>query len=392
MNLGFPEYVAMSSVFGLAVSMFLLGSIKIRLTEQLGINDAQMGKVFSVYNFSNLICVLAAGIVCDMLGFKTVAIIGFAAGAAAIFLVGQSKSYSMLIVACLCLGVGSMFMNTAGNTLLGNSEILYADAGRSANMGNVFFGLGAFFIPFITALFFKKGMSLATSLTIIAVIILLPLGFVFGATFPAASGNFSASAATALLTNPTIILCALALMCYIALEVSMAGWITTYMTNCGATEAKASSVLSFFSIAILIGRLVTALVIGKYIVLGDTGYWFIAGAAILAAIILFIAKSNSSEGKGTVLMILVGLMFAPCFPTIAGIMFARVEGAVAGTGFSIIFAIGLLGAIFLPAWMGSISSGEGKSIRDSMLVASGTAVVLFIICVIMAFALPAVAA
>ena len=64
-------------------------------------------------------------------------------------------------------------------------------------------------------------------------------------------------------------------------------------------------------------------------------------------------------------------------------------GAVAGTGFSIIFAIGLLGAIFVPAWMGAISSGEGKTIKDSMIVAAGTAAVLFVLCIIMGFVLPA---
>lgn len=380
--------VAVTSVFGLGLSMFLLGSVKIRLVEKLGINDAQMGKLFSVYGFSNLVFVLVAGIVCDKFGYQTVAIAGFLAGAAAIFLFGQAANYGLAIGACLFLGVGSMFMNTAGNVLLGNPQILYADAARSANMGNVFFGLGAFCTPAITAFLFKK-TSFGNTLTVLAVILLIPLAFAIPGTFPTAGGNFSASAAASLITNPTIILCALALMCYIALEVSMAGWITTFMTSLGASEAKASSVLSFFSVAMMVGRLFTALVIGGAFPLAAQGQWFIAGVALVAAVVLFAAKLANTESAGMMLMILVGLLFAPCFPTIAGLMFARVEGAVAGTGFSIIFSIGLLGAIFVPAWMGAIASGPGKSIRDAMVVAAGCAFVLMIISIIMGFVLPA---
>ncbi|MBN2327613.1 MAG: MFS transporter [Candidatus Omnitrophica bacterium] len=380
--------VAVFSVFGLGLCMFLLGSVKIRLTEKLGINDAQMGKLFSVYNFSNLIFVLVAGIVCDQFGYQTVAVLGFLAGIAAIFLFGQAGNYGLAIGACLFLGVGSMFMNTAGNVLLGNPAILFEDSGRSANLGNVFFGVGAFCTPMITAYFFKK-MSYGGTLSVLAAVLVLPLILALAASFPEAGGNFSGKAAAALITNPTIILCALALVCYIALEVSMTGWITTYMTSVGADETTASRVLSFFSVSFMVGRLFAAIVIGGMLNLGASGMWLVAILAIALAIVIFAMKNVTTQSAATIMVIVVGLLFAPCFPTIAGLMFARVEGAVAGTGFSLIFSIGLLGAIFVPAWMGSIASGEGKTIKDSMIVASGAAVILLIISIIMGFALPA---
>ncbi len=382
----FATMVAMSSVFGLGLTMFLLGSVKIRLTERLGINDAQMGKLFSAYNFSNLVFVIVAGITCDMFGYQTIAVAGFVAGAIAVFLFGQASNYKLAVICCLLLGAGSMFMNTAGNTLLADPAILYADAGRSGNMGNVFFGVGAFCAPFLTAFFFKK-LSYGGTMTVLAIILLIPLIFALGGDFPKSGGNFSASEAAALITNPTIILCALALMCYIALEVSMAGWITTYMTSVGASEAKASGVLSFFSVAIMVGRLFTALVIGGYLNLAANGQWLLAGAALIAAVVLFMLKNANSQGMATILFILIGLLFAPCFPTIAGLMFSRVSQG--GTGFSIIFSVGLLGAIFVPAWMGSIASGEGKTIKDAMVVAAVTAIILCVMAVIMGLVLPA---
>ncbi|HOJ60763.1 MAG TPA: MFS transporter [bacterium] len=379
--------VAVTSVFGLGLSMFMLGSVKLRLTEKLNIDNAQMGKLFSVYNFSNLVFVLVAGIVCDQFGYKTVAVGGFLAAAMAMFCLGQASSYTLAVLACLFLGVGSMFMNTAGNTLLGNPNILYEDPGRSANMGNVFFGVGAFCAPFLTALLFKK-TSFNNTLTVMAVILLIPLIFAIAGMFPPAGGNFSASAAAALIGQSQIILCALALMCYIALEVSMAGWITTYMTSVGADETKASQVLSFFSVAIMAGRLFTALVIGGFLNLAAHGQWFVAVLAVVAAIVIYSMRTVNNVGTGTSLVILIGLLFAPMFPTIAGLMFARTDPSVQGTGFSIIFAIGLIGAIFVPAYMGKISSGPGKTIKDSMVVAAAVAAILVVIAVIMGFALP----
>ncbi|MDP8244723.1 MAG: MFS transporter [Candidatus Hinthialibacter antarcticus] len=388
-NMMFANIVAVTSVFGLGLTMFLLGSIKLKLTETLGINDAQMGKLFSVYNFSNLVFVLVAGVVTDNFGYQTCAIVGFAAGVASMLFMGQAKTYGIAVVACLFLGVGSMFMNTAGNVLLGNPAIVFPDPGQSGNLGNVFFGVGAFVTPMLSAILFKQ-MSFGKALTVLGLLLVAPLVIACMAAFPESGGNFSASAAGGLITNPTIVLCALALMCYIALEVSMAGWITTYMTSVGASATQANTNLSFFSIAIMLGRLVTALGIGKLIVLsGSNGPWFILGLAAVSAVVLFAMKGINSKGSATVCVVLLGLLFAPIFPTVAGLMFARVPGEVAGTGFSIIFGVGLLGAIFVPAWMGSISSGEGKTIKDSMIVAASVAVILVVLAGVMGVMLPA---
>ena len=83
--------------------------------------------------------------------------------------------------------------------------------------------------------------------------------------------------------------------------------------------------------------------------------------------------------------ILTGLAFAPIFPTIVGLTLSRTDPALTGSGFGLIFAVGLIGAIFVPAWMGAIS--KGKDIKTSMKVASGTAVVLVAIAFIMCLVL-----
>nr|HPO10623.1 hypothetical protein [bacterium] len=70
-----------------------------------------------------------------------------------------------------------------------------------------------------------------------------------------------------------------------------------------------------------------------------------------------------------------------------GVTLSRTEEALRGSGFGLIFAVGLIGGIFVPAWMGAISKGTG--IKGSMKVASGTAIVLVVIALIMGLTLGA---
>jgi fucose permease len=280
-----------------------------------------------------------------------------------------------------------MFMNTVGNTLIVNPQILYEDAGRSGNLGNVFFGVGAFITPLLTAWLFRK-ISYENSLAVLAALVVIPVIFAIGATFPEAPAGFSLGQAAALIAQKQIVLGALALMCYIALEVSMGGWITTYVASLGADEAKASRILSGYWIALMAGRLITALFIAdQLIVLDVNGPWFVMFLAVAAAIIIYYMSTVVSLGAGTVASIVTGLAFAPIFPTLVGVTLSRTDPSLRGSGFGLIFAVGLIGAIFVPAWMGAIS--KGKDIKSSMKVASGTAVVLVVLALIMGLALGA---
>jgi fucose permease len=362
--------------------MALLGGVKIRLTEKLGIDDAQMGRLFSIWGLTNLVFVIVAGVLCDVLGFRAVAIAGYLIGAVAILMFGQIKRYQAAIVGCVLLGIGGMLMNSVGNTLIVDPDILYADAGRSQNLGNTFFGVGALITPLLVAWLLRK----MDNLIVLAVILLIPLVFAFMAGFPQAGEGFSFGQAAALLGQSQIILGALGLMCYIALEVSMGGWISTYATSLGASAGKANGILSSYWVGLMLGRLVTALFIaGTFIQLDVQGMWFVVGLAIVAAVIAFLMSTTRKLGTGMVLVALIGLIFGPIFPTIVGLTLSRTDGNLHGTGFGLIFAVGLIGAIFLPAWMGAIS--KGKDIHASMKVASGTAVVLVLIALIMGFVL-----
>ncbi len=370
------QLVAILAVFALGVVFSIIGAVKIKLAERLGIDDAKVGGLISTLMFTSIFVVLLIGPLVDAWGHKPFAILGFLLCGVAILMLGMARSYGAAVVACVLLGVGGMCVNTVGNTLL--SIVLFEgqNAPAALNLGNMFFGLGAFLTPFL-AIFLVSRIGLQKTISIIAVIVLAGILFSLPAVYPALSpGGFSLGQAFGLLGNPFVLVAALALFCYVGLEASMGGWITTYLTSLGYSENRASGYLSAFWISVMVSRLISSFMVNP-----SNGALAITILAAVAAVSIFIMSSTSSSGIAGVAVVVTGLMFGPIFPSVVGVTFTNVLPELQGSAFAIIFAVGLLGATILPAWMGMLS--KGKSIQKSMVVAAVFAVILTGVAVVM---------
>lgn len=374
------QLVAILSVFALGIVFALIGAVKLKLAEKLGIDDAKVGGLISTLMFTSIFVVLFIGPLVDAWGHKPFAILGFLLVGLAIFLFSSFNSYKGVVFACVLLGVGGMCVNTVGNTLM--TIVLFGGKNPPAalNLGNMFFGLGAFLTPLLVGLLLHR-LGFSRTVNIIALITLVPIFFAITAnTYPELpAGGFELGDAFALLANPVVLIAALALFCYVGLEASMGGWITTYLSNAGLSAGKASAGLSGFWIAMMLSRLVTG--ISKDLVTPDNGATAIMILAIVATISIFIMSQTKSTVLATAAVVVTGLAFGPIFPTIVGVTFFKIAQELHGSVFAIIFAIGLLGATTLPAAMGIIS--KGKSIQKSMLLAALAALILVIVSVIM---------
>ena len=370
------QLVAILAVFSLGVVFSLIGAVKIKLAQKLGIDDAKVGGLISTLMFTSIFVVLFIGPLVDAWGHKPFAILGFLLCGVAIFMLGMARSYGSAVVACVLLGVGGMCVNTVGNTLL--SIVLFEgkNAPAALNLGNMFFGLGAFMTPFL-AIFLVNRIGLLKTVSIIALVVLVGIIFAFPAGYPELSaGGFDLGLAFGLLGNPIVLVAALALFCYVGLEASMGGWITTFLTSIGVSENKASGLLSAFWISVMISRLISSAKVTP-----DNGAMVVTALAAVAAIAIFVMSATKSTGLAGVAVVVTGLMFGPIFPSIVGVTFTNVAQELQGSAFAIIFAVGLLGATILPAWMGVLS--KGKSIQKSMAVAGVFAIVLTVISVVM---------
>lgn len=374
------------SVFAFGMTVALLGSIKLKLAPRIGADDAQFGKMVSILQFTMVIFAILAGIFLDTFGFKMTIAAGMIVTAVAVLIIGNSASYGLAAIGCIILGIGGQFVNVGGNGLVPS---LFSDPAAGSNIGNTFFGLGAFLLPLICAnMLDKKGIS--GTLTIIAAIIAVPVIFALLGNFPPREASFSAEVATGLLSNYITWLAALTLFCYIGLEVSMASWISSYASELGASDKEATNTLSLFFICMMISRLVFGLqdkVTG--VNLTPIGGYVLGIAGLVSAVAIFMMKNSTSVGAGKTAVAIAGICFAPVFPTVVGVTFQHFPNTQWGTLFGVIFAIGLLGATIMPAWIGSMA--KGKTVREGLGILIVAAVGLAVIAFFLGTQKPAVA-
>ncbi len=374
------QLVAILSVFALGIVFALIGAVKLKLAERLGIDDAKVGGLISTLMFTSIFVVLLIGPLVDAWGHNPFAILGFFLVGLAIFLFSSFNSYKGVVFACVLLGFGGMCVNTVGNTLM--TIVLFGGKNPPAalNLGNTFFGLGAFLTPLLVGLLLNR-LGFSKTVSIFALITFVPIILaIVSTTYPELDPEgFKLSGAFALLGKPVVLIAALALFCYVGLEASMGGWITTYLTNVGLSAGRASAGLSGFWISMMASRLFTGLT--KDIVTPENGATVIMILAIVATVSILIKSATKNHTLAILAVIVTGLAFGPIFPTVIGVTFSKIAPELYGSVFAIIFAIGLLGATTLPAAMGIIS--KGKSIQKSMLLAALAALILVIISLIM---------
>jgi fucose permease len=375
--------VALLCVFGLGMSFAILGSVSVDLMERLEITKGQFGSLVSIFMISCLVMSLVVGVLVDVMGHKPLAIAGFIVAAIAFFLVGLASSMAIAIIAVLLMGFGAMALNTTGNTLIPVVLFEGKNPAAASNFGNVFFGLGLFITPLILAWLFKSRPDAYTSnVAVVAVIILIPVILAIIAQYPKVSAGFEPSQSVSLLGQIAVIIAGLTLFLYIALEASLTNWVVPYgkeliMAASPELEEKAAGetaryMMSAFAIAMMVGRLVASQV--KSITkIGDK---VVAAMALISAIVIFVMMKSQSVALAWVLVILIGLAFAPCFPTIVGVTFAKFKPRVYGSIFGIIFAVGLAGAVIIPKLIGNLS--EGKTVQASLGVLIVVSVALLI--------------
>jgi FHS family glucose/mannose:H+ symporter-like MFS transporter len=372
------QTVALLSVFGLGIAFSVIGALKLELVKQLQINDARFGKLISALMFTSIFVVLAFGPLVDMFGYRPIAIAGFLLGALAVYLLVSSRSYGSAIVSCIVLGIGAMCMNL-GNTLI-PMVLFQGNPAAASNFGNVFFGIGAFITPFLVGMLLSRLGYRATGM-VITLILLVPVVIAAFAVYPEVqkTGLTFAQAfagAFGLLANPAIIVAGLALFCYVGLEVSMGGWISTYAANQGFDPRGANMVLSSFWIGLMIARLIATVVVTS-----ANGIWAVSVLALAATVIIGLMIAAKSRAFAALLVFLTGFCFGPIFPTVVGVTFAKIDPSIYGSAFGIIFAIGLLGGSTLPAAIGMYS--QGKPIKKSFPIAMAAALILFALAFIM---------
>ena len=378
--------VAILCVFCLGMCLTLLGSISVKLMPRLKIDKGKFGSLISTFMFSCLVASLIIGVVIDKIGYKPVAVFGFSATALCIFLLAQSKTFVMAAVACILLGFGAMALNTAGNTLIPVVLFEGQNPAAASNLGNVSTCLGLFLSPMLVSLLLKR-ISYEKTVSVLGLIVLAPVILAILAIYPQSQAGFAFSDALALLAKPAVLVSALVLFCYIALESSFCNWLPAFGkevisreksdVEAASVDASAQRLLSILAIAMMVGRL-GASQIPK---ITEYGSWVVAASALVTGLIVLAMMAAKTTRTAQVLAALAGLAFAPCFPTTIGVTFAKFSPEIYGSVFGIIFAIGLLGAVIVPKAIGNLA--KGSSIQKSLKLLLPICVALIILALVL---------
>ncbi len=372
--------VALMAVFTLAICLIILGSVSSELTKALNIDNGQFGSLIMGLFLTSCIVQLFMGPLVDKIGYKPVAILGFAVTSLSMFMLAFAPGFGVAMIASILLGVGAMAVNTVGNTLIPVVLFEGKDPARASNFGNGFFGIGYMLTPLLVV-FINEGLHLSYSaaLVSIGILSLIFLLFVFKTTFPDVSPGFKFSMALKVILKPAVIVAAFAQFCYTSLDASMGTWIKKLMEELyigGAVDnaaVKAGLVLSLFGVAMMAGRFLSS-TIKNLTAMGSKVLILMSSLSVLAIILMITAKSPFS---GIMAVILAGLAFGPIFPTIVGITFAKFDKSLYGSIFGVVFGFGLLGGTFVPKFIGNLS--VGSTVQQSLPIAAIIAGILLVI-------------
>jgi len=364
--------VALMAVFGLAICFIIVGAISVEYQAALGISN--IGNLTLALFLTSAIVQLIIGPLVDKFGYKPMAIVGFLVAGGSMVLLEMASTEPAALVACVLLGIGAMSLNTVGNTLIPVVLFEGKDPARASNFGNAFFGLGLVVTPLLFSL-----VNWQAGLFLLAGLFFLGLLAALATSFPKVATGYQFSMAFRVLAEPAVLVGALALFCYISLEASMNTWSKPYMTELlGGTgnptaASNAGLVLSLFGVAMMVGRFATSTVKN----LTAIGVRLIALMALVAICAIAAMITTSSAATAIVAVVLTGLVFAPIFPTIVGVTFAKFEPKLYGSIFGIMFSVGLLGATFVPKIVGNLSAGG--TVQQSLYIVLGMAVALFVV-------------
>ena len=372
--------VALMAVFTLAICFIILGSISVELMAALNIDAGQLGSLVMGLFLTCCIAQFFMGPIVDKYGYKSLGIFGFTITAISMFVLAFASTFSVALIACIIMGIGAMALNTVGNTLI--TVVLFEgkDPARASNFGNGFFGLG-YVLTHLLIIFILKTLSLSytTELIIIGILCLIFLVFVITTSFPSVPSGFKISMAFKVLLKPAVLIAALALFCYMSLEISMGTWIKALMEELfgasGSINAttQAGLVLSLFGVAMMSGRFLTSTIKN----LTAMGSKVIIFASFLAVAAIFLMIITKSPALGIVAVLLAGLAFAPIFPTIVGVTFGKFDPSLYGSIFGIVFSIGLLGGTLIPKFIGNLS--VGSTVQQSLPIAAIMAGILLLV-------------
>lgn len=384
----YPNYF---SFFCQGAMVLVLGSILPYLIQEASLSYTVAGTLLSVFAIGNFLASFVYPALSGVIGRKSSVMIAAVLVPLILISITLVPPVWMLIALFALLGICRGFYSIINNAYINeNSD----GSAFSLNILHMTFSIGAFASPLFTSVFFRAGFTwraiiyaIAAGSAISAVLMTrlhLPSPIqskkdeVSASSTDANQDTPSANQDTAAARGqskfykmPVFWISGLILFFYLGLENCVNGWFVTYFRSTGIMSASyANSLVSFTWLAVLAGRLFTALISSRVkkqkIIMNDC-------LATAAFFILLVSTRNLAVI--TVSIIALGFFFAGIYATTIANAHSAISGSDLGT--SMLLAIAGLGGIAAPQVVGSVADKIGLTGAIGILTVNVVAMIVF---------------
>lgn len=369
-----------------------LGAIKLPLSKRIGLDEAKVGGLLSAFGLMVGPVIILCGALSDTYGRKPVWMVGSLLVVTSFLIFAGAKKYSVAVLATVLLAVGWTAMINVANPVMAGA---FDDPFTGSNLGDALFGGGAFLCPLLIG-FLHGRFGFGKALTAIALLGLIPFALGFGQDLGGGElkGDLAAAFAgfTDLLSDRTIWLLGLTMMCWVVIESGTAGWATTLVKESAPegeseedSEKVAARALSAFWLCFMGARLLTAWAIhGAEMSSADlvsTTQWMQVAIAVLAVATMLCLVSFKSRKHVVATVVFAGFICGPFFPNVIGQLFTHLKAqdqmAFAGRSVGMLFAFASIGWTLLPIAMGFVAMKKG--LRRAFLLPAAAGVVMTVL-------------
>ena len=357
-------------VYGMTAAM--LGTILPDLSTRFNLTPRQNGTIAFCQALGLILASIAVGPLIDNEGKKAGLVLGLALSALAVALLPRSNGFRSIAAHLFLLGTGGGIIVTAANAL--GSDVTPDHRATALNLLNIFFGLGGFATPFVSANLLGKNSRRLCYLIAVLAVVTVAVNLIAPIPPPTSAQSFVFSEVGSALNHPVLWLCALLLFLYVACEVGVWNWLVQHLIAQGIPQGRALNVLSFgFALGLLVGRLGAS-----EILISVRGVSVTLAASILMAITTFLMLRTRNPTVAWVLTFLAGMSMAPVFPTtiaIIGDAFPRMTGTAIGLAITSSW----IGLAVSSRVIGSIAAGDPARLKKALLVLPGMSVLMILV-------------
>jgi fucose permease len=347
-----PAAILAILVYGVIAAM--LGTLLPQLASRFHLSAAQQGTVALFQAIGLIVASVSVGPLIDNKGKKVGLVLGLFLISIALFALPNSTGYETVCAYMLLMGLGGGIVVTGANALV--SDISEEKRASTLNLLNLFFGLGGLLTPLIASMLFA-GNTIGFCYM---AAVLATVTFLVHATTPmpppTGERGFKLGEAGSVLGRPVLYLLSLFLFLYVACEVGVWNWLTSYLVKVrNIPEPTALKILSLgFAFGLLLGRVVVSRILIKVSAPTVT-----LGSAALMAVTTFGMLQTGDSTVAAILVFLAGIAMAPVFPTTLAMVGDAFPAATA-TAMGIVITCGWIGLAVSSPIIGAVA-GEGNA-------------------------------